>query len=115
MWHKDLTSKLCSRHLLGAHGELHKFRPSFIKKFKINGRISPVVQIEPTRMKEYHDELALEMVNRGIKHQSPYEMPDISYLPIGLREAKVNLAISINDLTTRCEQCRNNIRKDNTC
>ena len=37
---------MCDQHLLGEHGELHKFIPSFRKKYKVTNRVSPVVQIE---------------------------------------------------------------------
>ena len=49
------------------------------KKYKMNGRVG---QIEPTKMEERHNELALEMLNRGYNHQSPYKQPDVSYLPV---------------------------------
>ena len=29
---------LCKKHLIGEHGEIHKFRPSFVKGHKIEGR-----------------------------------------------------------------------------
>lgn len=97
---------LCNRHLVGEHGELHKHRHVFVKRQSISGRISPVVQIEPVSMKTRHNDLALEMLYRGMNHNSPYEMPDISYLPADQRYAKVNLGQSYLDLGGRCEKCR---------
>lgn len=105
MWHKSLTKHLCNKHLNGAHNELHKFKPTFTKKHSIIGRIFPVVQIEPWRMKEYHDELAAEMVSRGMNHQSPYEMPDISYLSNYEQNVCVDIDISRRDLASRCIEC----------
>ena len=49
---------LCDKHLLGEHGELHKFIPSFVKKYRIDNRVAPVVQIELTSYQSRHDELA---------------------------------------------------------
>lgn len=75
---------LCNRHLLGEHGELHKFLPSFHKKHKVDGRIYPIVQIELSSYKARHDELATEMLARGFNHNSPIneaDLPDFSYLP----------------------------------
>ena len=46
--------KLCNQHLLGEHGELHKFLPSFHKKFKVTNRIQPVVQIELSSYQTCH-------------------------------------------------------------
>jgi hypothetical protein len=108
MWMIE-PSLLCDKHLLGEHGELHKHRHNFEKKHSIKGRIEPVVQVEPSAMQSRHDELAAEMVKRGMNHRSPYEMPDISYLPVKHRQARVNVIKSIYDLGMRCEACRNRI------
>lgn len=100
---------LCNNHLLGEHGEIHKHRHVFVKKYSIAGRIEPKVQIEPESMHERHEQLAKEMVRRKIKHQSPYVQPDLSYLKPKHRFAKVNTEISISDLSSRCENCRANL------
>ena len=97
---------LCNQHLRGEHGELHKHRPSFVKRHSIAGRVAPVVQIEPEAMQTRHDELAAEMLRRGMNHQSPYEMPDLSYLPPEHRTAKVDQRVSRSALYARCEACR---------
>jgi hypothetical protein len=100
---------LCRRHLLGEHGEIHKHRHNFVKRHKMDGRIG---QIEPESMKTRHDELAEEMILRGYNHNSPFEQPDISYLP----EMRVNVETSLKDLLNRCTECeerfRHNIKKD---
>jgi len=104
---------LCRKHLLGEHGEIHKHRHNFEKHHKIDRRISPVVQIEPKSMQTRHDELAMEMLRRGFNHKSPYEQPDISYLPEHQRFAEVDLDISIDDLINRCPECFKNIKNGN--
>jgi len=104
MWMID-PKYLCRKHLLGEHSEIHKFKPTFEKKYSIKGRISPVVQIEPMSMEKRHDELAQEMKRRGYKHESPYEMPDLSYLLEKERNAKVDVKRSIEDLLLRCPEC----------
>lgn len=100
---------LCKKHLLGEHGEIHKHRHNFVKQHKITKRIFPVVQIEPSSMKQRHDELADEMIRRGYNHESPYEQPDLSHLWEGERNAKVDRNISISDLINRCPQCTKNL------
>ena len=90
---------LCRKHLLGEHGELHKFRHSFEKQHKMSGRRG---QIEPKSMKSRHDALVQEMESRGYNHNSPYEMPDISYLP----DMKVNRTDALGDLLKRCPECQ---------
>jgi hypothetical protein len=97
---------LCNKHLVAEHGEIHKFRHNFVKRHSIKGRIFPTVQIEPASMKLRHDELVLEMEKRSMNHHSPYELPDISYLPPDQRYAKVDIDISFRDLGYRCCACR---------
>lgn len=108
MWMID-PKLLCDQHLLGEYNELHKHRPSFVKKHSIAGRVSPVVQIEPESMQVRHDALAAEMLRRGMKHKSPYEQPDLSYLPDEHRMAKVDVRVSRTDLYKRCSACGCNI------
>lgn len=104
MWHSSLIPYLCTKHLLGLHYELHKHRPSFVKKYKIIKRITPVVQIEPWRMAEAHEEVVKEMEKRGFSHQSPYGQPDLSYLDPRERFARVNYEENLARLRT-CPQC----------
>ncbi len=107
MWMID-PRLLCRKHLFGEHGEIHKHQHNFIKKHKITKRVHPVVQIEPSAMKTRHDQLAQEMIRRKFNHNSPYEMPDISYLEESERNAKVNLNLSVEDLISRCPICEKN-------
>jgi len=96
---------LCNKHLLGEHGEIHKHKHNFEKHHSISGRLFPIVQIEPTSMESRHDSLADEMLSRGMNHKSPYSLPDLSYLESSLNNSKVNLEISIIDLSGRCSEC----------
>jgi hypothetical protein len=105
MWMID-PKILCWKHLLGEHGEIHKHRHNFVKGHSMEGRISPVAQIEPEAMQARHDELAEEMLRRGFNHKSPYEQPDISSYPVHVVDAKVNIAHSLRDLLERCEECK---------
>ena len=100
---------LCRQHLLGEHSELHKHRPTFEKQHSISGRITPKVTSEPESMASRHDELVREMLRRGYNHNSPFEQPDLSYLPDYERDAKVNQAESLKDLVSRCPACRERI------
>ena len=98
---------MCNQHLFGEHGELHKFIPSFHKKYSVTNRIEPVVQIELSSYQERHDELAEEMLRRGMNHKSPLPpLPDFSYLPDEHFNAKVDVGNSIDDLINRCHQCK---------
>lgn len=103
---------LCRKHLLGEHSEIHKHKPSFLKQHKIKGRIFPIVLIEPAMMKIRHDQLAEEMIKRNYNHKSPYEMPDLSYLPENQTYAKVDIKVSLKELKNRCKDCKENIEKE---
>lgn len=103
---------LCNKHLIGEHGEIHKHRHIFVKRYSIKGRIFPIVQIEPLLMEYRHNKLAEEMENRGISHNSPYTQPDISYLYPLERFAKVDINVSIKELKRRCEKCKELIKKN---
>lgn len=110
MWMIDPTL-LCTKHLVGEHGEIHKHRHNFVKQHKITGRVKPVVQISPHMMKTRHDELAEEMTRRGGNHQSPYELPNLSHLIDEERYANVDVKLSTLDLVFRCKACSANILK----
>jgi hypothetical protein len=105
MWMID-PRLMCRKHLLGEHSELHKHRPSFVKHYRIDGRMNPVVQIEPSSMGDRHTVLVSEMLRRGYRHDSPYTMPDISYLPEDYRKARVDMNESVRSLSDRCDECR---------
>lgn len=105
MWMID-PKYLCDKHLLGEHGELHKFRPSFIRQYSIAGRVTGKIQIEPIAMESRHNILAEEMLRRGMNHKSPYAQPDITYLPQAYAMARVDPLVSAQDLKERCELCK---------
>lgn len=93
---------MCRQHLLGEHGEIHKFRHSFVKKHNMIKRIE-LGQIDPYIMAERHNELVKEMSRRGYNHKSPYKQPDISYLP--------QLEINLMDSRKKCELCKKRVDK----
>ncbi len=104
MWMID-PKLLCQKHLFGEHYEIHLHKHNFVKHHSISGRISPIVLIEPQNMKIRHDELVEEMLRRGYNHNSPYELPDLSYLPDNQRCAKADAGYNIADLFDRCSEC----------
>jgi len=103
MWMID-PRVLCRKHLLGEHGEIHKHRHNFVKHHSVAKRVE-LGQIEPASMEARHDALAIEMIQRGYNHKSPYEQPDISYLPEDQQNFTVDVARSIADLVGRCPEC----------
>lgn len=95
---------LCRKHLLGEHGELHKHRHNFEKKYSMQKRIA-LGQIEPSSMQDRHDLLANEMLRRNYNHHSPYSQPDISYLPEAHQAFRVDVQSALEDLISRCPEC----------
>jgi len=102
---------LCNQHLLGEHGEIHKHRHNFEKGHSIRGRLEPVVLVEPASLAQRHNELALEMLARGMNHKSPFTQPDLSSYDDLQKYAKVDVDVSVTDLCARCEKCRIRIEK----
>lgn len=109
MWMIDPVL-LCKKHLIGEHGELHKFLPSFRKGHKVDGRFSPIVQIQFKGYLERHDALAQEMLNRGYNHKSPLvDIPDFARIYPAFIDRMVEPDTSIADLMMRCENCNQRI------
>ena len=96
---------MCNQHLLGEHVECHmlvghlKKRKQIINYIRLNF-------LEPKSLRKRHNQLALEMVNRGMKHKSPLNEYDLSYLPKEHRLYTVNIKDSLNELLRRCSKCR---------
>lgn len=105
MWMINPTL-LCDKHLMGEHFEIHKHRHNFVKQHSINGRISPVVMVEPAAMSTRHDELVQEIIKRGFNHNSPYTLPDLSYLTDEAKNVRVSRTTSLQELSKRCKACR---------
>lgn len=98
---------LCDKHLLGEHGEIHKFIPTFRRGLKVDKRFSPVVQVQFDGYRQRHDALADEMLLRGMNHRSPLkELPDFELIYPKYFNLKVDIDFSLNDLQARCEDCR---------
>lgn len=101
---------LCDRHLLGEHGELHKFLHTWKKKYSITGWIQSNA-IEPQSYRSRHNELALEMVKRGFSHLSPLPQPNFKYLPPDQQSYQVNKGDSLIALIGRCSSCKRRLKK----
>lgn len=107
MWMID-PALLCNQHLLGEHGELHKFLHNWQQRQPILKRLEGNA-MEPLSYKCRHDGLAKEMVRRGMRHQSPLAQPDFSYLPEDQQAYRVDVEKNSVLLCQRCEACRERI------
>lgn len=106
MWMID-PKLLCRKHLLGEHGEIHKHRHNFVKQHNMSGRKG---QIFPRLMQQRHDELAIEMLRRGYRHESPYTQPGVEYLPEDVLNSKPGINANMIDISNRCTDCAERLR-----
>ena len=93
---------MCQQHRLGEHAEIHKHRHVFEKGQSIQGRVSPIVQIEPLNMRLRHNLLMLTFKT----HKFDYTMPDLSAYPDSQINVEVDIEYNLNDLYNRCSKCR---------
>lgn len=104
---------LCDRHLLGVHGESHKFLIAWKKHTSASGWIKNDC-IEPENYKARHDEAADEMTARGMNHRSPIDQPDFSYLPDSEFHHKASRRGNRLKLMDRCWECRQTLIRGRT-
>tara|TARA_B110001454_G_C12557035_1_gene365993 strand:+ start:377 stop:703 length:327 start_codon:yes stop_codon:yes gene_type:complete len=101
MWNVD-TKILCNKHLLGEHVEMHMFVGTINKGISIRGYIEKGL-VEPCIIKQRHEELAFELVRRGMNHLSP--LPKITKIKTDWSHAKVDVEDNIRELKKRCTDC----------
>lgn len=101
---------LCNRHLLGEHNEIHKLIGCILKKRSLAGYIKKEI-VEPQSIITRHDELALEMTRRKMRHKSPVQISEdqLKEYPI----VRVNRTSSLRDLMSRCPECLERIQRYN--
>ena len=100
MWCVD-TTKLCRKHLLGEHVELHMLAGCLRKNKNINGFLK-LGLVDPTQIKTRHAQLVAEMQRRGYNHQSDLVVDDEL-----LTKYRGNVSIEENEkeLARRCKVC----------
>jgi len=99
------VSKMCNKHLLGEHVEIHMFVGTIKKGISINGYIKNDL-LEPKSIYSRHEEISKEMIKRGFNHKS--KLPKISFSSKIIKKHinhKVNKKKSYQDLITRCKLC----------
>lgn len=113
MWNIE-PKYLCDKHLLGEHVEMHMFIGTLRKNKSTIGYINNKLVDLPSIITR-HDELAQEMYNRGMKHQSPMTDEDSRILKDYIRRNtytlySVDVKANIIDLSNRCEKCRKRLK-----
>lgn len=93
---------LCNQHLLGEHLELHMFVGAIKAGTSLTGYIRDGL-VETGRLQERHDLLVGEMLDRGMRHESPLDQPSIE------PQGHINRQKNVLDLCLRCESCQRRI------
>lgn len=97
-WNVNVT-KMCNKHLLGEHVEMHAFVGCIKKGTSMKGYIdNGLVEIE--NISKRHNELVKEMEKRNMKHKT--EIEDTHDLFGGKIDIKKNELI----LKERCKECK---------
>ena len=91
---------LCRKHLLGEHVESHMFIGTLKKGNSIKGYIDKGLY-EPSKIYSRHEELVIEMKNRGYNHKS-----DLPIITIPKIQGKVDIKGNIEELKKRCPECK---------
>jgi len=104
MW-KVPTEVLCNQHLLGEHCEMHMFIGCIENDISITGYIDKGL-VEFHNIINRHDELAIEMLKRGMNHKSP-----LTGVITGDEIGYVDSEQNIKELKRRCIKCKERIEK----
>jgi hypothetical protein len=103
MWNVE-PSRICNRHLLGEHVEMHMFVGAINKGKRISGYVSRGL-VETENLEKRHNALASEMQRRGMNHKSPLSQPKISKMGV------VDVIESERELRRRCNLCAHYLRR----
>jgi hypothetical protein len=105
MWGIE-PKKLCNQHLLGEHVEMHMFLGCIKKGISLKGYYNNKL-VCTNLIKKRHDDLAIEMISRGMKHHSPI-IEEIDFFR-DFKYGEIDLEASINELMIRCSKCRDRL------
>lgn len=101
MWMVDPT-RMCRKHLLGEHVELHMMAGHLQLGRKVDGYVRENC-VQPRSIAARHKALIAEMTRRGYKHASPLRQPKIAAHQHP--EARVDRQAALAELVHRCSEC----------
>ena len=108
MWNVD-PKMMCDKHLIGEHVEMHMFVGSINKGISIKGYVDKGL-LTVNKLRERHDELAVEMERRHINHLSP--LPTFKVVNLNVDQgAVIDSKESKKELLRRCSLCRKQLLK----
>ena len=105
MWMAD-PARMCRKHLVAEHHEIHVFVGRFAKGLKVDGYVTSNL-LEPEALHERHEALVAEMTRRGYGHFSPLDGGEVADLirwhPH--RWAAIDRMAALAELHNRCAHC----------
>ena len=90
---------MCRKHLMGEHVEMHMFVGTIAKGKSLEGYYRDGL-LNSGQIKERHDQLAAEMIRRGMNHESELAQPLVT------PRITVDLGSARRELARRCPDCR---------
>jgi len=107
MWMVEPT-KMCRKHLMGEHVEIHMLIGSMRRGKSIKGFIDNGL-LEISSVYKRHSDLVSEMIKRGYNHKSELNELEVKQLISKYKQyenIKVNRKTSYNELIGRCNECK---------
>jgi len=99
---------MCDKHLRGEHVETHMFVGSIRKGKSMAGFIEDGL-LHVASIKERHDAIAQEMVDRGGNHESPLVFDGRRYVG---DDNRIDVQANIRELARRCPDCYDRIHEE---
>lgn len=96
---------MCRKHLLGEHTEIHMFVGCINRKMNLKGYMENNL-LDFKSLHKRHDELAMELKERGYKHKSDLLKIKVDTKKLKYSKSKVNKEKSLQDLLNRCDDCK---------
>lgn len=102
--------RLCRKHLLGEHVELHMLVGSMRRGKNIDGFLAGKL-VDPRLIFQRHEQLVREMRRRGYAHASPLNEEECRALMqgYGFPQEGIDLRANERELRRRCEDCARNM------
>ena len=100
MWMVN-PKRMCRKHLLGEHVELHMLLGSLRKNRSIQGFLDARL-LQPQTANQRHEALVKEMEARGYRHSSPLPHVKLKSNQYGA----VDVRTSERELKKRCDECK---------
>lgn len=109
LWLGVDPEELCDTHLLGEHSEMHQEVGTWLRhpygEATVEGHTEKA-QVMPHLIRERHDDLAEEMLARGMNHDSPLEDFDPDAMPEVPQDRMDGIHEANRDrLARRCQEC----------